>query len=188
MWGLSGHVLCLIMVISFQPYQPLLSTHLNEPCRWRPAWSRDFQRYLAQCQHLRPIVLIYHQLQLSPNGTSHHFTLCASLDQTPKSRETTWFALTKLIQAQLIYYAPVPHSPSKRIGFWWATFWPCTFKVLYTYSFSQKLLTLLQLHIHIRHTRRLSLTFTPKEFWSQLYYFRCLHYRPSPANSRDKLS
>ena len=53
-------------------------------------------------------------------------------------------------------------------------------------------LTLLQLHIHIRHTRRLSFTFTPEELWSQLYYPRYLHCRPSDlptqVNSRAKLS
>ena len=62
-------------------------------------------------------LILYHQLQLLPNGTSHRFTSCVSLDQTPKSCETTWFALTRLIQTQFTYNAPVPYSPSKKNKF-----------------------------------------------------------------------
>ena len=50
---------------------------------------------------------------------------------------------------------------------------------------------LLQLHIHIQHTQRLSFTFTPEELWFQLYYPHYLHCQPSDlpiqVNSRAKL-
>ena len=62
---------------------------------------------------------------------------------------------------------------------------------LYPIFFSP-ILTLLQLHIHIRHTQLLSFTSTQEELWFQLYYLRCQHFRPSDlqiqVNSRAKLS
>ena len=58
-------------------------------------------------------------------------------------------------------------------------------------SFIYIITLLLQLHIHIRHTQRLSFTFTREELWFQLYYPHYLHCQPSDlpiqVNSRAKL-
>ena len=146
------------------------------------ASSSNF-RLSKRRQHLCPMVLIlYHRLQVQLSQIEPPITLIVRFSG-PDAKvvwvcETTWFAFTKLIQTQLTYNALVLHSSSKKnkflVGDGLAVYFQGT---LHLYFFSK--LAPLQLLIHIRHTWRFSFTFTPEELWSQLYYPRCLHCRPS---------